>query len=283
MKHILLPTDFSSKASTAFNYAIHIAQQTGAWLTIFHAHHVPIMQHENRQYPLLTLLETLEHLPDTAEFLQAIQNTHPLDILEQVKIHYLLTDAIDNEAIFQLLNDKKYTGNFDLLLINVKEENVWTEWFGGSELQKLLQHQLSCPVLAIPELATYHPIQKIAYATALQAPISTLKQLQNMGRLLNATIKFVHVITEKTRSYDTKLQAFTQRVQQVFEDKTFKIIELKDRHVEEALTKYIEEQAINMLSLIERPKSIFDRLFLNSITQDMAHEATVPILILFDN
>lgn len=55
-KHILMPTDFGEPAARAQQYAVDMAQQVGARLTLLHVHGVPTAFHADREkWPLAEL------------------------------------------------------------------------------------------------------------------------------------------------------------------------------------------------------------------------------------
>ena len=65
IRHILVPTDFSEGSNEAFETALALARDSGARVTLFHVHHVPVSVFPDVVLPLAPeLMQHLEHSVD---------------------------------------------------------------------------------------------------------------------------------------------------------------------------------------------------------------------------
>lgn len=66
LRHILVPTDFSAASTEAFATALAMARDSGARVTLFHVHHVPVSVFPEVVLPLAPeLMQQLEHAADS--------------------------------------------------------------------------------------------------------------------------------------------------------------------------------------------------------------------------
>jgi hypothetical protein len=63
-------------------------------------------------------------------------------------------------------------------------------------------------------------------------------------------------------------------------DYSFKIVE--GTEISSGIEKFIEENSINIMTMVDRKDTFFERLFNQSITQQMSYKSDVPLLILKD-
>ncbi len=274
--NILIPTDFSPHTANALAYAVQIAEQTKAQLHVLHAYHVPIIN-QNAWTPVQTLVERSAKIASIQFSNQLKKGLSNID-LSNVSFKYHSTKHIEARSILQTVKQQ----NIDFLVLGTQASPPLLKVLFGNEVEHVIDRSKNCTILAVPERATYRSIQEIVYATSLNAPEGTLAQLRNFARLFGATVKFVHILEEKTRSYTKRLHHFKQKVQQVFERNTYKIITVESPYIDTALNNYVLQHGIDMVSMVERPKNILDRLFINSITKKMAFDSTVPVLILYE-
>jgi len=276
IKQIALPTNFQSYSAGAFNYAVQIAQHTGATINILHSYRTPIIADEPNQ-KLVTLFETISDIADP-EFIRRVEEVHDYHTFEEIDMRYHYFAQLDIPDIVNFT----YQNAMQLLAIGERARTTLRDIFFGKSIGALIDAKPACPVLAVPEFARYEAIEQIVYATGMNTPDAVLQQLRHIGATFGATIRFLHVVQEETRSYAQRLAQFKQHIQEVFGYQPYECIELHHQEVDTALHNYIQQNGIDMICLLQRHKSILDRLFLNSITKQMAKEAEVPVLIFYE-
>ncbi|OWY25603.1 universal stress protein [Sphingobacteriales bacterium UPWRP_1] len=288
LQTLLVPVDFTVHTARAVNYAIQIAQRSGATITILSADHRQPETDDN----LLHLLQVADDLAHH-HFTGIIQKIHPTETLTQIKARYHYIPSVETAAIVEEV--KKH--HFDLLVVSAKKRAIFSELsagnfirdffrhlFFGNMLETLISTPLPCPLLIVPENCRYANINTIMYATNLEPNDYTMQKLQRFTNAIDAFINFVHVMTEETRSYNNRLAHFCTKADDLFGAANYAIAELNHHDVDAALSKYLQTNTqTNMVAMVERTnKARLDSWMLNSITRQMAYKAPVPVMILHD-
>jgi len=165
MKKILVALDYSPASKNAFEYALLLAKDLKATLTVLNVV-LPIMDRgdipgeiiafakANERHRATTLLKKLTtYYPnkDEAKFMQ-----------HNVQIDYLVKEGFFAPAIIQAAEEL----NSDLIIAGTKSGNQFSKVILGSTVKELVR-KTTIPTLIIPENYKYQSIRTIAFATAL--------------------------------------------------------------------------------------------------------------------
>lgn len=274
MNNIIVASDLSIESATAFNYAIYMAHLTGAKLTLLHAYHLPALgkldSSNNNGIALLALIETI-----APKLVQVIKQTHAPEILATIQFDYIHTNKLNTDKLLDLIKKQ----GFELLVIDARPKRGIQEIVFGNYLEEVMDKIKCCPVMAVPQNAQFKPLANVWYATVMLTPNNTLALLRDFSKIITDVFHIVHIIVEPTRSYNERVNTFKERVSSVFGNYQYTFKEIEDADVETALLTNIKEENVDMMIMVERPKTTFDRMFMNSMTEIMALNATVPIII----
>ncbi len=141
-KHILLPTDFSEHADHAVNYAIELAQQLQAQLTLIYVIHLtPLVMGDVGASTLLPYLADLEN--DAHERMQALlKRVHEKGIQGET--------AVVQGVPFQTIVDTAASRGIDLIIMGTHGRTGLTHALMGSVAEKVVR-LAPCPVLVTRE------------------------------------------------------------------------------------------------------------------------------------
>lgn len=288
LQTLLVPVDFTVHTARAVNYAIQIAQKSGAVITILSSDHQQAETEDNLLH-LLNVADELAH----HHFSDIIQQIHNKETLGKIKAQYHYVPSVEADVVIDEVKKK----DFDLLVVSAKKRAMFNELsagnfikdffrhlFFGNTLETLIATPLPCPLLIVPETCPYAEIKHVMYATNLEANEYTLQKLQRFTDAIGTFIDFVHIITEETRSYPKRLQHFTAKANELFGLANYALVEINHDDVDEALAKYLRTHTeTNLVAMVERTnKARLDTWMVNSITRQMAYKAPVPVMILHD-
>jgi nucleotide-binding universal stress UspA family protein len=160
----------------------------------------------------------------------------------------------------------------DLLVVGNRGGGLTTNVLGSHTL-KLIYHA-NCPVLSIPQQATFQPFRRIAFATDWhRTSEKNISQLRNLVKQFNAQLDVIHVSTSE-KAAESDEAAF--RAHEIPGTLHY----LWSEHIEEGLQEHIEQHQNDLLVLIPHQHSFFDRLFQKSITRQMVYHSQIPLLTL---
>jgi len=279
LQHVLIPTDFSETEHNALNYAIRLSQMSQAQLSLIHDAKIPILYEDTAASKLHALVsaEVVSIVPAFKAYVQQLKQEYPLETLQEIDLEYLMKG--DN-CIEQILNLTQLR-SFSLLVLPTKNQNAFFGLFRENENDALLD-QAKCPILAIPEKTHYRKIKNIYFATDLKGEESLLaiKKLRTLSEAINAELHFLHVITEITRSYEKKALDYQTKAAEILEIPAINWIELQEMDVLEAILSFCKKPEVDLLVVVKRPKSTFNKIITKQIPKYLAKAASIPILIL---
>jgi nucleotide-binding universal stress UspA family protein len=139
-RHILVPTDFSDRSEAAVSYAVQLAKQTYAQLTLLHVLPEPS-----------ALDYTLGGFPGKEQDQAKEEASSLLDeAVARAKRTFLEIDSRLRTGLdlrHEILNTAKEI-SADLLVLTTHKFAVWKKLLFGSDAEKILDHA-QCPILIL--------------------------------------------------------------------------------------------------------------------------------------
>lgn len=272
MKYILFPTDFSDNSNQAYPYALDIAYLLNAELTIFNSYQLPY----SKSNVLVSILDRMKE--DSMRELEVLKTK----ALSQEK-YKNLTIHLDSRAgsfVSQIPKIAKDSES-SLIVMGTKGASSLKEMMIGSNTIEVIQ-TTHCPVLAVPEQAKNTKVNKIAMAVDLKKVNNTkqLEPLLQMAKICGASIEFVHVMHPDEN--DSPQERFNQIM---FLEKFASGIDsniniITDTDIIEGLSRYVETEKPDMLALLCRKHTLFERLFTQSISTKLSFRGEIPLLVM---
>lgn len=275
MKNILFPTDFSEASNRAFVYALQIAKKTGAKITTLHAFSKPNFSATHMPSNLQAYFEDFD--------LQAFQNyKESLPPLRQMAEEHQLGDiemvhAMETgEDLVQIILDTAKKEEADIIVMSTTGAEGLKEIFLGSVAGEVLENA-DIPVLAVPEEAVFDgEINKVAFTTSYKEEEKlAFKKLIEFQQIFDFEIHCINVDT-------AHIEFYTQNMDKLEEEfKAFdkvKFIVLEGNEMFEPLTKYMDEQNIDILAMTTRKRNFIQELFNFSRTKFLSYHSKVPVL-----
>ena len=274
MKKILFPTDFSSNALHASQYAGLLAKQLNANVILLHSYSIPPMLDVQFQYNmegyLLKIKEDAQK--QLASFAQVFSNNTGLPTH---RISLLLVSGATSETIIESANEMEA----DFIVMGTKGAgNILDKWFGTNS-QNVMK-SATCPVWIVPQNTLMKLPETIMYAADFKEDEFTATQkILDLSNPLGAKCKVVHVHEYYELNVMGEIEKEVNHLQDRFanEDVTFEKIEASK--VIGGLEKYIKIHKPDVLAMAMHEKSFLSKIFDPSISNHFVQEANLPILI----
>jgi nucleotide-binding universal stress UspA family protein len=140
IRRILVTTDFSEGTHDAVAYALSIAQECQARVTLLHVVHDLAADIRGKYHePLLRGIET------------ELKNLVPEEVLDWCEVETRIEAGVPHEFIPKFLHSEK----FDLLVMNIHGKNMLDRALLGSTAERTVRAAAeTCPVLLIPPLTS---------------------------------------------------------------------------------------------------------------------------------
>ncbi|QHL86018.1 universal stress protein [Nibribacter ruber] len=271
MKAILVPTDFSDNARNAIQFAAAIARKTQAKLIMAHIIHLPVAPIESGLVmpPDMQLEEEFsKELEMAAQNLRAeYQDQFAIETICQYG--YLTGD----------LNELVKTHGVDLVVMGTKGATNFLDSLIGTNAAEFSK-SAHCPVLMIPGVAQYQDIQHIAYASDFVSDEHVfLPQLSQLAQAFGARVSIVNVVGEGEETSGKDGHQLQELLGQ-FPQLSCCVAQIRDKDIVHGLHDFVEQNQADVLAVSMHKRGFFDDLFHSSVTKQLMHHTTVPLLTL---
>lgn len=273
MKTILVPTDFSATADTAFYYALTLASSLKSRIVLLHAYQVPVPVAE---VPFGVLNEEKQALKAESN---ARLDAMVLKIRHAGDIPYECIS--EGGAAVDIILEAAKEKQPDLIVMGATGESGLVEAILGSTSLKVME-KAKCPVMAVPAgLVISKPIKRITYATDYhQSDLAAIKAATEIAGASGAQLNILHISDAIIGADEEKtmMRHFMEKVKDIstYPGLSFEIIHGDD--VETRLEQYIEDGSADMLMMSTHYRTFFDRLFGKSTTKAVARNAGIPVV-----
>jgi nucleotide-binding universal stress UspA family protein len=272
IKTILVPTDFSKNASNALDYAIALAKKENSKLILLHAFRI---SYPTSDIPIPVVIEEVSQIQkESEEKLKKLCN----EIIKKKKIkcEFICKEGLAMDVVLESLKKKRP----DLIVMGTKGASGIKEIILGSNTAKIIEKS-NCPVIAVPESASYKGIKKIAFSTNYkESDIAALKKLVEIAKDFNSNLSILHVANEEYTKETEKglMQLFIKSVSKKIKYGKITYQIKHGKSLEKVMQDYINKESPDIIAMSTLRRNLIEKLFGISITKKMAYHTKVPLL-----
>lgn len=276
MKTILVPTDFSTCANNAVDFAIQSSKILPVEVTIVHAFDLvgniyTDYMGVNKEFNQSLLHEVRIKLADLKKCIRES---------EGVNVDTRVSTASLRESIFQVTSEKA----IDIIVMGTTGSNGIKEKLWGSKTADIIGKS-KVPVLAIPFEYKWKKPEKILLATShFEKEPAMLDFIFELADLYEAQVH-VAVFTDEVddtafnyMEHARNIPAYEKLLQKNYHSPTLTVTHLFGKDFEEAMQEHMKENEIDMLAMVTYKRKFPDNLFRPSLTKRMAYHTKIPLL-----
>ncbi len=280
MKKIILPTDFSVNAWNAISYAMKFFQEETVKFYLLHTY-TPVFYRMDYliggpAYSAIPDIKVDVSLAGLEKTLKDIHQKHPNTnhTVETVSAFNTLTDEINN-----LVEDKE----IDLVVMGTKGATGAKQLFLGSNAVLVIR-KAKIPVLAIPEDSTFEKVKKILFPTDLlsQYKHKELKALIEIAEEHMAKITILHIKEKQNQRLTEAQKQNRAHLERCLEEIPNEFITIEGEKMPETILKHIEENEFQLLAMMNRKHSFFERILLRPNIDQIGFHVKIPFLVIPD-
>lgn len=274
MKTILLPTDFSENARNASKYAFSMFNDDEAYrFILLNAFEMPFSTSE----VMVSVSDIIEE--DSRKGIEKelgelkVAFKHPDSKIEGVSAQGETISEIEKVA-------KKQTANY--IVMGTKGSSGLMEVFIGSVSSAVIKRAIA-PVLVIPDGIEFKAPKNIVFAADYGSlkDVSELSALKELALKFGSTITMLNVLKEgELTNADEAIEGL--KLNAYFQGIPLEYAFLENEDIEAGINEYVADHPVDMLAMVERKVSFFERLFHKSITKQVANHIKLPLLVLHD-
>lgn len=278
MKKILVPTDFSSCAANALNFAVQTAKSYPLEIILLHV--VDRMDSLYSETPQIiqenytTVLEEAQRKLDQVK--ASIAET------ESLEIRTFLREGEVDEHILELSEEK----DIDLIVmgtfgINGLKDRIWGSKTAG------LTGKTRVPVVVVPYEYNWKTPRKALLATSFfEEDRNVLRQIARLMAIYELMLHVAVFTDEDTADAaqfmenSMNIAGYGRKLQKELDTGSVITSHLSGHKFEDALQDYIKDNDIDILAMITYQRSLWDRVFHPSTTRRMSYHTTIPLLVI---
>ena len=265
MNRILLATDLEDTARNVAAFALSIAENLHAKLTVYHAFGKPDLAQ--------SMLTDAEREAKVMTAMRELIGGITSDSTTDVHVDYVADVDYPGDGIIEQVDKNDY----DLVVIGLREASDGGEQF--SSLAYRLLREVETSVLAVPPQASFMGVNEIVFASDVdRADEVVLEQLQEWRQGMSAELFVVHVYDdEQDKARATQVM---KKWRERYASRPNIHFELMAGDFTEDIGAYVEKRGGDMLVLQSHTRGLFGRVFKHSAAADVAQVVQVPLLVM---
>ncbi|MBL7875228.1 MAG: universal stress protein [Cyclobacteriaceae bacterium] len=270
---VLIPTDFSTTANNALEYASNISNLAKSSITLLHIY-TPVVSPNN----MLSALVTDEILAIKKEALLKLG-----DLQKMLEVEFpgivCKTEVAVGEVVKEILAKAKADDSEIIVMGTMGASNLSRALFGSNTA--LVIEKSDCPVLCIPSGYTFKAPKRILFATNFSYhDIHGISKLITLAKTFDSEIVVAHVDT--TPEDDAELSSLEKFVAEVKLTTGYKKITqmmVSDHNVGMGLESIIDTSNIDLLALATHRRNFFEKFYKPSLTKKISLYTQIPIAV----
>ena len=278
MINVLVPTDFSENSWNAIEYGVQFFQKE---LVHFYLLHVSLFDRPESSkdavangivldlYNGTTVGDQLQQIIDRIETLFYRTNHKYSAVHEQSLFIDGIKRTVDNKKI-------------DFILMGTKGASGLKEVTIGSRAGEVIT-RVKCPTLVIPEHAVYTQPKKIVFPTDFNSYYKN-KILLTLAEIMSINEARLHILhVTKNNLQLSPIQAENMEFLEDFlMDKPNQFHFQNNDDIQNALATFIEEEQIDMIAMVAKNISFFQRLLFTPSVARISYHTKIPFLVLHE-
>jgi nucleotide-binding universal stress UspA family protein len=271
-KTILVPTDFSKNASNALHYAIALAKKENSKLILLHAFRI---SYPTSEISIPVVIEEVSEIQKESEE-KLMKLCNEISKKKKIKCEFICKEGLAMDVVLE--TSKKKRPSF--IVMGTKGASGIKEIILGSNTAKIIEKS-NCPVIAVPESASFKGIKKILFATNYkESDIAALKKLVEIAKDFNSNLSILHVANEEYTKEAEKglMQLFIKAVSQKIKYSKITYQIKYGKSLEKVMQNYIKKESPDIIAMSTLRRNLIEKLFGISITKKMAYHTKVPLL-----
>ncbi len=278
MKNILVPTDFSENANNAFLHALKIANQLDAQLYVLYCYQTPVVSFSHAGEP--TLVEEVYKEIELSKFDFYKKQTPKLhrlaeeNNLDHSKVIFLFESGTVVQAVRKTIDNEQ----IKLIVMGTLGATGLQRQLVGTNTVNVIKNT-QIPILVIPNEASFAVIKKVAFTTLFrEKDKAALQEIIRLASYVGAQIHVLHVFDVNSSMVNILQYSEQWRKSFANNDLDFVFLEKKET-VEQTINEFMLENQIDLLAVVKRNRSFFDRMMNLSLSNNFAFHSTTPVLV----
>ncbi len=261
MNTVIVPVDFSETSLHAARYAAQLLTgHYGVNMILYHSY--------GKASEAAAATEALEKLK--AELMKS--HIVKMDVLAHEESDFV--DGLEKAARHR---------RADLIIMGITGKSAIAQVLFGSNTLKMAERKV-CPVLIVPEKATFKPIKNVMLTSDFKNTVSTTPSMP-IKDFLDAFKPQLHVVNVDKDHYISLTDNYEkekQELRQMFADYKPEFYFMRLYDVDEAINLFAESRNIDMIIVIQKNHSFLDKILKPSHSKTISYHSNMPIMVMHE-
>lgn len=269
---IIVPTDFSTNAANALDYALDLAAKNGMEIHLLHSYSVPYTGSN-------VMIDISDVLRQKAEdeirlLFEEIRHNKKND-------GTVINWSCEYGPASEIIAAKAETEKADLIVMGTKGADSIASKLLGSVTYNTIR-KVKIPVIVVPENAKVGDIKKIVFASDLHVNgnIGTIDHLKKFAQDCGSSIDVLYINTKGDVKPDIIQAVDTLRIDHKLGDVYHKFEVVNNAVVEDGINEFISTHDCDLLAVMPKHQGFLESLFHKSVTRSLTMHAHLPLLVL---
>ena len=274
IKKIVCPTDFSDASINAIEYASKLAQVFEAELLFVNVQR--IMQ-------VVAAVSLGEGIGSSAKENALLASKRLSEIsAEANKMFNISTNYevdITTKSLVQMLSSNE--ADKTLIVMGTNGVDDMFQYFFGTDTYQVIK-KTNCPVLVVPENATFGSIGKIVFAWDYSTKSKfSFSLLNDFMKAFDPQFVFLHVSRNHTEISKDVFKALSDEIVTVLgENKKVEFKQLFSDKIPDSINSYMSKSKADMLAITFYDRGLIGNVFHGNVAKELSETANYPILVL---
>ena len=261
MTTVIVPVDFSETSLNAAKYAAQLLTgHYGVSMVLYHSY--------SKASEAAAVTESLEKLKEDL----MKDNIVKMEVLAHEESDFV--DGLEKAARHR---------RADLVIMGITGKSAIAQVFFGSNTLKMAERKV-CPVLIVPESATFSPIKNVMLTSAFKNTLNSTPSapIKDFLDVFKPQLHIVNVDNEHYISLTENYEAEKQELKQMFADYNPEFYFMRLFDVDEAINLFAESRNIDLIIAIQKNRSFIGKLLSGSRTKTLTYHSKMPIMIMHE-
>ncbi len=272
MKRILVPIDFSKKATYAAKVASQIALLTQSELYLLHIIDVPNNIIDPVSYnEFEDVTGKMLYIKKTKERFRKFKNS---SFFKDVDVRGIVTYYDSYKGIIE----EAEKNEIDLIVMGSKGTSVLDEILIGSNTEKVVKNS-HIPVLVVKNDVDVFNIKNVVFASDFDMRVQkTFQKIIDFTETFDATLHLLRVNTIQNFETSKKTEANIQKFIEGYKIDCCKQCIYNDFSIEEGVINYADKVNADIIAINTHRRRGLAHLFGGSISTDVSNHAKLPVI-----
>jgi nucleotide-binding universal stress UspA family protein len=170
----------------------------------------------------------------------------------------------------------------DYIVMGTKGASGWSGDVIGTNTGNVIT-KVKCPILVIPEHASYKPIKEIVFPTDFNIFFKNrvLTTLSEAIQHTTASLSILY-ISKKVQDLTTLQKKNRTFLDEHLEDKPHNYFFITDENIETAIDTFVKSHQVDMIAMVAKNLNYFQRILFKPTVEKLSYYTTIPFLVLHE-